>query len=244
MSKFLHHTSCDSCGSSDANGVFDDGHTFCWSCQKHVRAKIHTAAQVSNILLQDSQVKNILDLPIDISKSIPKLAYTWLKGYGVTNEEIVKHNLMWSDSRQMLIFPFYGDNNEIMLWQGRYFPARNPKVFTSGYPDNHIIFRPVHSELASNRVVVVEDSVSAIKVSRLENAMELLGSNLSMQRAIRLSKVFSHLTLWLDSDKYKSACKFADQYGILYSKVDVIYTEKDPKEYSTDELKHILFEKE
>ena len=32
---FLHHTSCNVCGSSDANGVYDDGHTFCFSCQTH-----------------------------------------------------------------------------------------------------------------------------------------------------------------------------------------------------------------
>ena len=32
QSQFVTHTSCDACGSSDANGVFDDGHTFCFSC--------------------------------------------------------------------------------------------------------------------------------------------------------------------------------------------------------------------
>tara|TARA_B100001057_G_scaffold35947_1_gene32527 strand:+ start:8215 stop:9864 length:1650 start_codon:yes stop_codon:yes gene_type:complete len=32
---FLYHTSCDECGSSDANGVYDDNHTYCFSCQTH-----------------------------------------------------------------------------------------------------------------------------------------------------------------------------------------------------------------
>ena len=31
-STFVTHTSCDACGSSDANGVFDDGHQFCFKC--------------------------------------------------------------------------------------------------------------------------------------------------------------------------------------------------------------------
>jgi len=31
-SNFLYHTHCDSCGSSDANSVYDDGHTYCFSC--------------------------------------------------------------------------------------------------------------------------------------------------------------------------------------------------------------------
>lgn len=33
-SNFLYHTNCDDCGSSDANSVYDDGHSFCFSCNK------------------------------------------------------------------------------------------------------------------------------------------------------------------------------------------------------------------
>jgi len=31
-SEFLYHLSCDECGSSDANSMYSDGHTFCYSC--------------------------------------------------------------------------------------------------------------------------------------------------------------------------------------------------------------------
>ena len=31
-SKFLRHISCDHCGSSDANSLYDDGHTHCFQC--------------------------------------------------------------------------------------------------------------------------------------------------------------------------------------------------------------------
>ncbi len=31
-STFLYHTSCDNCGSSDGNSVYDDGHTYCFVC--------------------------------------------------------------------------------------------------------------------------------------------------------------------------------------------------------------------
>ncbi len=34
-SQFVEHTSCLSCGSSDANGTYTDGHTFCFSCGVH-----------------------------------------------------------------------------------------------------------------------------------------------------------------------------------------------------------------
>lgn len=34
-SEFLYHTTCPDCGSSDANGVYDDGHEHCFSCGRH-----------------------------------------------------------------------------------------------------------------------------------------------------------------------------------------------------------------
>ncbi|WJY17654.1 AAA family ATPase [Alteriqipengyuania flavescens] len=34
-SEFLHHTSCEACGSSDGNAVYSDGHTYCHVCQAY-----------------------------------------------------------------------------------------------------------------------------------------------------------------------------------------------------------------
>lgn len=45
-SKFIKHTSCDACGSSDANAVFSDGHTHCYSCNTHTHPKDNKTPQV------------------------------------------------------------------------------------------------------------------------------------------------------------------------------------------------------
>lgn len=37
-STLLHHTNCDHCGSSDANAVYSDGHSYCFSCGHHEQA--------------------------------------------------------------------------------------------------------------------------------------------------------------------------------------------------------------
>ena len=34
-SEFIRHIPCDNCGSSDANSLYTDGHTFCFSCNTH-----------------------------------------------------------------------------------------------------------------------------------------------------------------------------------------------------------------
>jgi len=34
-SNLVGHGPCDSCGSSDALGVYDDGHSYCYSCSTY-----------------------------------------------------------------------------------------------------------------------------------------------------------------------------------------------------------------
>ena len=38
-SEFIRHTPCDKCGSSDANAIYSDGHTYCFSCQYYGHAQ-------------------------------------------------------------------------------------------------------------------------------------------------------------------------------------------------------------
>lgn len=38
-SQLLHHGPCESCGSSDGNAVYDDGHTYCFVCEKYTHGE-------------------------------------------------------------------------------------------------------------------------------------------------------------------------------------------------------------
>jgi twinkle protein len=38
-SEFVRHVACPACGSSDANALYTDGHTFCHSCHAHARGE-------------------------------------------------------------------------------------------------------------------------------------------------------------------------------------------------------------
>ena len=38
-SEFVRHEPCEKCGSSDANSVYTDGHSFCFSCQTYTPAE-------------------------------------------------------------------------------------------------------------------------------------------------------------------------------------------------------------
>jgi hypothetical protein len=238
MSHFITHQPCPKCGSSDAFAEYDDGHFWCFSCRNYVPPNYKSLKNMENYFSAKRELKKG-ELPHDFTKEIPKEPYAWLKQYSLTTEEISAY-YGWSQSQQMLITSYYGEENDLLVWQGRYFPARVPKVYTSGYPDTHILLHSNTDGEYSRRVVVVEDSVSAIKVARVCTATPLLGSNLSRHKSVGLSRSFTHLTFWLDYDKLSSMMKQTEANKLLFSKVDMIVTEKDPKEYSTDEIKELL----
>jgi hypothetical protein len=235
MSSFVRHHPCPSCGSSDAYAEFSDGHFFCFSCTNFEPAKINIQTVKAKFDVVEKPDWKCLP---DDCKPPSGESLRWLLGYGITQEEIIANKLQWSEKYEMLLFPFYGENQDLLCWQGRYFPTRKPKVYKAGYPDKHILIRSKLSNCPT--VVVVEDSVSAIKVSRVCDSSELLGSNLNLHKANGLARIYDNLVIWLDSDKLKSALKFRDKYGIMFKSVRVIHTEKDPKEYSTYEIDNIL----
>jgi len=230
MSNFIQHHPCPRCGSRDNLGEYVDG-KYCFGCGYVIKSDITSAKSVER-LLSPIIKEGYGQLPNDVTRDIPKEPYAWLMKYSLTKEEISENNFMWSPRNEMLIVT-YDD-----VWQGRYFPARKPKVFTSGYPDNQVLLPSNKGN--SDRIVVVEDPISAIKVSRVCLATPLLGSNLSMHKMVLLSRLHSHLTLWLDYDKINSMIKFLNTSRVLFRKVDIIITEKDPKELSTDEIKEQL----
>ena len=56
-SEFVRHESCPNCGSSDANSVYSDGHTFCFVCHTHVKGdgqEFHSHKMTTNVYLNGS----------------------------------------------------------------------------------------------------------------------------------------------------------------------------------------------
>ena len=55
-SEFIRHEPCSNCGSSDANGIYTDGHTYCFSCQHYTEGNDtqHTHKMQSNVTFKGS----------------------------------------------------------------------------------------------------------------------------------------------------------------------------------------------
>ena len=55
-SEFLRHEPCPTCGSSDANSVYTDGHSYCFSCQTYLPGEgdLHTHQMQTNVNFKGS----------------------------------------------------------------------------------------------------------------------------------------------------------------------------------------------
>ncbi len=69
---FIKHTSCESCGSSDANAVYSDGSAYCFSCRKNTAAGTEYTEVEFNVVQSQLTLDEIQQLPIDTFRGISK----------------------------------------------------------------------------------------------------------------------------------------------------------------------------
>lgn len=225
----LYKTRCPKCAEEgrdkrgDNLAVYENG-AYCFSCGYY-------SSTNTNVNLPRRKDKDI-SLPEDVTTKLPIIAEYWLDQYEITSEEIKQNNLLWSSSKQYLIFPIFIENN-LEAWLGRYFGDKNehPKWITYGI--NNSLYYINYSRTSTNvsSIVLVEDIVSAIKVSRFVNCMPLFNAHISKQRLAKLQELgYTDLFIWLDPNKRKESLHYADWANLYGFKTKVIFSDKDPKE--------------
>lgn len=85
-SKFLRHIACDHCGSSDANSLYDDGHTHCFQCGT---TEHEHEAEDRHVIRHNMARKTVTPMEIKGTfKSIPDrgISQATCEKYGVTTD--------------------------------------------------------------------------------------------------------------------------------------------------------------
>ena len=88
---FIKHTSCEPCGSSDANAVYSDGSTYCFSCKKSTASGTEDTNIEFNVVQSQLTLDEIGQLPIDTFRNISKKV---LYNAGVKIEYDDKRNIV------------------------------------------------------------------------------------------------------------------------------------------------------
>jgi Zn ribbon nucleic-acid-binding protein len=257
MTRFSHHESCPSCGSKDNVGVWEDGHKYCFGCGwmdgnnggslSFLRERLESFNdwRAENYTEEEQQKKSSVYIsPDDLTNDFPVPARAWLTEYGITDQEIVRLSIVFNKKTRRIVLPLLDKYGNLLMYQQRRIFSDDPipvKYLTTGKVDGMVWFAKQLGEYdKQDTVVVVEDILSAIKVGRLLPCQPLMGTNIPLKTLRSLSERFDNLVVWLDPDKKKEALKLRMALSGLFSRTEVILTDKDPKEHSNEEIKKLL----
>lgn len=256
MAKFIKHTSCARCGSSDANALYDDGSSFCFSCHHSIRSTTPPLVLKRNV--KEEEEKEII-LPPDLNQEFDEDVYNFVNKYDISFAELIKYDYYYSKRQQSLYRRFYTGSKRSTDAGGTEWSASHQfqkisadvrrladqsgkkAVFLGTKPTKEAIIGP---KLSPRRLVLVEDSLSSIKVARVCESLALFGTFISKENILELSKEYPNVHVWLDRDKFKEAHEIAFTFKILGTRAKVIFSTKDPKYYSEKEIEKYIFNPE
>lgn len=260
MSEFLKHSACPKCNSSDAFALYAGGSGYCFSCGYYrppTGSPYIAAAQLDT-------PHNMKDMPDDAGMYYSTEVLKWTSKYYISVEQLIQNNVLYSPSRNQLIFTFYEDSPDNQpglcspqggesgfekpcLWQARNFSKESKlKYYTQGEKEKVV---PYFGQLKGSNnersvVTIVEDCISAIRIASLGSvAVPCLGSTMGRDKLARLRGLLgpsSRYVVWLDSNMYDKAQQISQRLALLGSHTRVIWSEEDPKFYTDAQIKEFL----
>lgn len=223
MTSFIQHTNCPKCGSRDNLAEYDD-HFFCFGC-KYTKQKNDLNSIRKR--LTPNKIQDPDDFTLETTLDIPVKAKQWLFKYGITPNEINDFGITFNEEQELLVLinlPHY--------WQARTFGNQKVKYLSKGK-------KPLTFYGYADKLVCVEDVLSAIKIARLSPdwcATPLLGCSMSEETIQALTGKFSSVVIWLDRDKANEALKLSRMLRGRGFNSSIVVSPLDPKEYTKGEL--------
>ncbi len=152
-SKFLYHEPCPNCGSSDACGVFDDGHRYCYSCCTYFKP-----GDGEQVLAERKKVSKECI-------SLGDLNITNLNARKINQDTCSKFKYMTGEYKgsPCQVANYYDDNGNIVGQKLR-FPDKSFAVL------GKISNRLFGSQLWANgkKIVITEGEIDCLTVSQLQ----------------------------------------------------------------------------
>lgn len=104
-STFLKHVPCEHCGSSDANSLYDDGHSYCFNCQTYSEGEEQEYQPAIK-----TKVKPFIPMEDIQFKSIPER--------GITRSTVEKYGVGVYDNKH--VYPYYDKDGKHVAAKTRY----------------------------------------------------------------------------------------------------------------------------
>jgi Zn ribbon nucleic-acid-binding protein len=233
---FLGFHPCPKCSSRDNLAEYANNF-YCFGCGFTEQKKDLTSLRKRLDASKETRVCN----GITLQKELPLEAKKWLLGYSLTLDEMQQFKY----SKERVI------NNElrpcnllVLIASDSYWLARNldagARYLSSGIKPYREYKNSASLYPQQDTIVFVEDVISAVKVGRVATAVPMLGAAV-LRDWWKHTTPYKRVILWGDRDKASQNITLAKRASELIGKrVEVLVTEKDPKEYSTIEINNYL----
>mgnify|MGYP003645527512 CR=1 FL=1 len=228
-SQFIRHHPCKACGSKDNLAEYTNS-WYCFGCGYYKKKTDLNSLRerVSKGLSNDR-----VGYPLNSTEKIAPRGRKWLLEYNITDEEIEKYGICWSEPDLLVLY------NSRDYWQGRVFSDITTQKYKSWGSKPIVMYGTIKKAVG---VVLVEDIISAICVSRVPDivAIPMFGTSCSRELERHLKKLDIFTYVWLDGDVKKKSIKIKNRLKSLGLLTKSILTNKDPKTYSKEQIEEIL----
>lgn len=220
MSYFVKHEPCPKCHSRDNLARYSDGGAWCFGCGYREPPK-HFAPP---------PLKGPITLP-KLTKPLPATSLAWLTQW-LTVEE--SDAFWWAPALQRHVYVVY--DGEVPVFYEARSVTKTPKTLSFGE-------KPFLVLGSGWPLVIVEDIVSAIKVSRYTSCMPIFGSKLNEKQRKSIFRFFLskgvrsggvqgncerlEVVIWLDYDKWSESVRLSG--SLRHVGARSICTKEDPK---------------
>lgn len=226
------------CKSSDALVEYPEAF-HCFSCHKTWIKKDKPKQDMFPVA---KNATTEFTLPDDYTNDIPNEGLAWLYKYRITREDIERCQFGYSPSMNRLIMPIFFTQNYLIGYQARRLSDAGEKYLTYKKDGYKFIRYWAKHDNNLGLIVITEDILSAIRVSKHFNAVALLGTGRNLDLEHLLSN-YKNILVWLDPDEpgQQAAKQLVNELS-MYTNVINVVSGKDPKCYSDDEIKNIIDE--
>jgi len=231
MGQFIKHEACEECGSSDANGIYEDGSSWCFSCLTY---KFHKGDKGMAESVRTAILEQFEKLPTEGFISA-------IKDRGINADVCKTYNVKVRTNEDGDIthhyYPYYDKNDSLVAYKIREVASKNFR--TSGsWPQTGLFGQQLFTKPTS-WITVCEGELDALAVRQMLGNYPVVsirnGAASALKdckRSLQFLDQFDNVVICFDSDKVgkKAAKEVADLF--TPGKCHILTTElKDPCEY-------------
>ena len=236
MARFVRFSPCPKCGSRNNLGMYDDGSAWCFGCHYYEKRSadkfVPKADEDEEVDIQgDSFGKELNDFsPGEVLTNV-------LGSTRITVPELLRAGAK-STTTDTLAFTYYTPEGTPTCIQVRDYNSNRKagaKYLNRGSTEH--AFPLYHYHPDDRRVVITEDTLSALKVARVTNSFSALGTHIQTHKLVQLrSRGFQTVFVWLDKDKWREGREICEKAQWIGLSARAIISDLDPKYYSETEI--------